>query len=257
MNLKKYIFILSIFLLGVQSALAQSYRPKPENFFGIQFKPLIPFGLVGDKPFDIESGNFKTKISPIFGYSYGGVVRIGLTELLALETGLNYSRRNYRADYSVPDSNLVGTDELGFVSFDIPLNFLVYVKLGQNMYMNVSGGASANYNPSNIRSHVVPDDGKHIFIFEGRRLAFFDFNANANVGFEYRTEKSGTFYLGISARIPFTPNLAIATEYRYDTQKTVAYGVVDGATFAFNLKYFFHNNKVKKGPQFKGGPIEQ
>jgi hypothetical protein len=256
MRLRRYIFLLSTLLLVAQGVSAQGYRPKPENFFGIQFKPLIPFGLVGDRPFDMESGNFETTISPIFGYSYGGLVRIGLTELLALETGMNYTRRNYRADYTVADSSISGTDELGFVSFDIPLNFLVYVKLGRNIYMNVSGGASANYNPSNIRSFINPE-GQHLFIFEGRRLAFFDFNANANVGFEYRTEKNGTFYLGISGRIPFTPSLSIATEYRYDTQKTVAYGVVDGASFAFNLKYFFFNNKVKKGPQFKGGPIEQ
>lgn len=244
-------------MVGLTFTNAQSYRSKPENFFGLQFKPLIPFGLVGDKPFTIKEGNFESTILPTFGYSYGGVVRIGLTELLALETGLNYNRRNYRADHEVPDSNLVGSDNLGYVSFEIPLNFLVYVKLGQQMYMNVSGGASVNYNPSNIRSHINPGGGKDLFIFEGRRLSFFDFNANADVGFEYRTEKSGTVYLGMSARIPFKPTLAVASEYRYGTHSLVAYGLIDGATFSLNLKYFFFNNKVKKGPQFQGGPIEQ
>lgn len=257
MILNKYIFLLTLLVVSVAGTFAQSYRPKPENFFGLQFKPLIPFGLVGDKPFTIRNENFESKISPVFGYSYGGVVRIGMTELLSLETGLNYMRRNFRADHAVADSNVVATDYLGYVSFDIPLNLLVYVKLGQNIYMNVSGGASANYNASNIRSYIAPGNEKHVFIFEGKRLAFFDFNANANVGFEYRTEKSGTFYLGISARIPFTPNIAIATEYRYDTQSSVAYGLIDGATFALDVKYFFFNSKVKKGPQFSGGPIEQ
>ncbi|HLV41825.1 MAG TPA: outer membrane beta-barrel protein [Brumimicrobium sp.] len=257
MILNKHIFLLAILLLGITNAFAQSYRPKPENFFGLQAKPLIPFGLVGDKPFTIQSENYKATISPTLGYSYGAVVRVGLTELLALETGLNYTRRNFRADHSVADSNVMATDYLGFVSFDIPVNFLVYIKLGQNMFMNVAGGASANFNASNVRSHVVPDDGKHIFVFEGKRLAFFDFNANADVGFEYRTEKSGTFYLGVTARIPFKPNYQIATAYQYDTYKLVDVGFVDGATFALNLKYFFFNTKVKKGPQFKGGPIEQ
>ncbi|HLW30067.1 MAG TPA: outer membrane beta-barrel protein [Brumimicrobium sp.] len=243
--------------MSVQSTNAQSYRPKPENFFGLQFKPLIPFGLVGDKPFTLSSGNFESIISPVFGYTYGGVVRIGLTELLAIETGLNYTRRNFRADHSVADSNVVGEDYLGFVSFDIPVNFLVYIKLGKNMYMNVAGGASANYNASNVRSFINPGGGKDLFIFEGKRLAFFDFNANADIGFEYRTEKSGTFYLGMSARIPFTPNFQVAAAYQYDTHKLVDVGFVDGATFALNLKYFFFNNRIKKGPQFEGGPIEQ
>lgn|SRR5690554_2831490 len=257
MKLKIYIILLFILLLHVDITWGQSYRPRPENFFGIQFKPLIPFGLVGDQSFTLRTENYESVISPVLGYSYGGIVRVGLTELLALETGLNYTKRNFKAEHEVIDSNVVATDYLGFVSFDMPVNFLVYVKLGQNIYMNVGGGASVNYNVSNVRSHIVPNDGKHIFVFEGRRLSFFDFNANADLGFEYRTEKNGTFYLGVAAKIPFKPHFQIATAYHYDTYKLVNRGLVDGATFALNLKYFFFNNKVKKGPQFKGGPIEQ
>ncbi len=256
MGLRTFLIFLFLFIIGSSSVYTQAHRRKPENFFGLQIKPLIPLGMVGDKPFDIKNGNFKTKISPIFGFSYGGVVRVGLTELLAIESGINFTKRNYRAEYSLPDSSLTATDDLGFISFNIPLNLLVYVKLGQQFYMNVSAGASGNFNPSNIRSTVNPE-GAHIFIFEGRRLHFFDFNANAEVGFEYRTENSGTIYLGISGRIPFSPTLDIATEYRIDTYSSVAYGQVEGATFALSLKYFFHNNKRKKGPQYEGGPIEQ
>lgn len=256
MSLRTFSVFLFFFILSISSVFSQTYRVKSENFFGLQFKPLIPFGLVGDKPFDIKNDNFYSTISPIFGYSYGGVVRVGLTELLSIETGLNYTRRNYRVEYSVPDSSLAGKDDLGFVSFNIPLNLLVYVKLGRQLYMNVSAGASANYNPSNIRSTINPE-GANLFIFEGRRLHFFDFNVNTEVGFEYRTERSGSFYLGISGRIPFSPVLDIATEYRYDTYHSVAYGQIEGATFAFSIKYFFHNNKHKLGPQFEKGPIEQ
>lgn len=256
MGLRTFLALILLFVLSYSSVSAQAYRRKPENFFGLQVKPLIPLGIVGDKPFTIKDGNFKSKISPKLGFSYGGIVRVGLTELLAIESGINFTKRNFEAEYSLPDSSLTGTDDLGFISFNIPLNLLVYVKLGQHLYMNVSGGASVNYNPSNIRSTINPE-GAHLFIFEGRRLRFFDFNANGEVGFEYRTEKSGTFYLGISARVPFSPTLDIATEYRNDTYSSVARGTIEGATFAFSIKYFFHNNKRKKGPQYEGGPIEQ
>ncbi|PKR81294.1 hypothetical protein CW751_04345 [Brumimicrobium salinarum] len=228
----------------------QSYRAKPENFFGLQFKPLIPFGIVGDKPFDLKIDNFESTVKPIMGYSYGGIVRVGLTELLALETGINYTKRNFRAEYTVADSNVTAVDEIGYVSFDIPVNFLVYIKLGQEFYMNVSGGASVNFNPSNVRSLVNPKS-QYLFVFEGLRYSFFDFHANANVGFEYRTRKNGTFYLGISGRIPFKPIIQIATAYQFDTHKVVSKGDIDGATFAFNLKYFFHNNKTKKALNLK------
>lgn len=256
MRIKRLLFLLTIIVFFQNYGVTQIYRTKTENFFGVQVKPLIPFGLVGDKPFDIKENGFETTISPKLGYSYGGVVRIGLTELLAIETGINYTRRNYRADYNLPDSNITANDELGYVSFDIPLNFLVYIKLGKQFYMNVSIGASGNFNASNIRSVINPE-GKHLFIFEGRRLKFFDFNANADVGFEYRTENSGTIYLGISGRVPFSPTLAIASEYRYGTNKVVSYGMVEGSTFSLSLKYFFHNQKTKKGFKFQDGPIEQ
>ena len=256
MKIRNLLFIIIVVVSCNNNANAQAHRTKSENFFGIQVKPLIPFGLVGDQAFDMAEDGFETTISPIFGYSYGGIVRIGLTELLAIETGINYTRRNYKASYSVPDSNVYAEDELGYVSFDIPLNFLVYIKLGKQIYMNVSIGASGNFNASNIRSVINPE-GTHLFIFEGRRLNYFDFNANANVGFEYRTPNEGTIYLGLSGRVPFSSTLAIATEYRNGTNKTVAYGVVEGSTFALSLKYFFHNQKRKKGVQFEQGPIEQ
>lgn len=235
---------------------AQTYRSKSENYFGIQVKPIIPIGLLGDKSFDMVENGFETTISPIMGYSFGGVVRVGFTELLAIETGINYTRRNYKASYSVPDSNVYAEDDLGYVSFDIPLNFLVYIKLGKQIYMNVGIGASGNFNASNIRSLINPE-GKHLFIFEGKRYNYFDFNANADLGFEYRTHSSGTIYLGLSSRVPFSPALEIATAYEFGTYKTVAKTDIDGSTFALCLKYFFHNQKRKKGVQFEQGPIEQ
>lgn len=257
MKIKIVVITVLLFVVGLSTTLAQSHRVKAKNYFGIQFKPLIPLGLVGDKAFTIKNDNFESKISPIFGYSYGGIVRVGMTELLSIETGLNYTKRRYKAEYNVLDSNLTASDDIGFVSFDIPLNLLVYVKLGNQLYMNVSGGASVNYNPSNIRSHITPDEFKQdIFIFEGRRYNFFDFHANIEVGFEYRTERAGSFYLGMAGRIPFTKSLAIATEYRYDTHSQVARGDITGATFAFNLKYFFPIMRSSGGAHTQKGPIE-
>jgi hypothetical protein len=183
-------------------------------------------------------------------------VRVGISDLLAIETGINYTKRNFNLDYEVADSNIVGQDDFGFVNFEVPVNFLVYIKLGNQAYMNTSIGASANYNPSNIRTLSNPE-GIHLFIFEGKRLAYFNYNINANVGFEYRTKESGIFYLGVSGRIPFSPLMQVAAEYSYDTYDIVSLGLIEGATFSFDLKYFFHNNKRKKGVQFKGGPIEQ
>jgi len=230
-------------------------KPSYPNYFGFQFKPLIPTGFVGDRPFDVTTEGFNTRISSKFGYSYGGVVRVGITKLMAIETGLNYIRRNYSLEYSVPDSNLVGSNNVGMVNYDIPVNLLVYIQLGQEIYMNASMGVSLNFYPSNVRTLINPSD-QHLFIFEGRRFAFFSNDINANIGFEYRTEKSGIFYFGMSGKLPIQPIYWIATEYRYDTKRTVGFDQIDGATISLDFKYFIPQTQ-KKGVQFKSGPIEQ
>ncbi|MFA5574373.1 MAG: outer membrane beta-barrel protein [Brumimicrobium sp.] len=256
MKLRSVIVIICTILLSYSAGFSQSHRVRSENFFGLQFRPLIPLGMVGDKTFTISEGELESTIKPIFGYSYGGVVRVGITELLAIETGLNYTKRRYQADHAVVDSNVYASEKLGYVSFEVPLNLLIYVKLGNQFYMNVAGGASVNYNPSNIRSpKPLNPFGIHLFIFEGRRYNHFDFHANAEVGFEFRSEKLGTFYLGMNGRIPFNKVLQIATEYRHDTHSVVAYGDITGATFSVSIKYFLPNIK-KRGEQPVKGPIE-
>lgn len=253
----KYTFTLLLFLIFFSASLtAQKYQSKPDNFFGFHVKPLIPFGLVGDKPFIVRVKNFETTISPLIGYSYGAILRVGLTKLLAIETGINYARRNYRANYSIVDSNIFAIDEVSYISFDVPINFLVYIKLGNQLFMNVGIGASLNYNPSSIFSVINPKE-EHLILFKGQRENLFDFNTNADIGIEYRTRSFGAFYIGVSGCIPFSPTLKITSVYRYGTYETIALGQIEGASFAFNFKYLFHNQKKKKGVQFEGGPIEQ
>lgn len=247
-----------LFLYGMYSfpVLCQ-YSPKKKapNYFGFQYKPLIPISVVGDRPFEMTEGNFLTTVTPTLGYTFGGVVRIGLTELLAIETGLARTKRNFLLEHEVQDSSLFATNTLGFISMEIPVNFLVYIKLGNDLFMNTSMGTSIIFYPSNVQTRVIPE-GIHQFIFEGRRVAFFSLDVNANVGFEYRTEKRGVFYLGMSGRIPLTPVLNIAAEYRYDTQGLVAFDQIRGATVSLDLKYFLPYTKPK-GEQVKKGPIVQ
>jgi hypothetical protein len=249
-------FFLLIGVLNAFSAFSQNKQKiKADNYFGFQYKPLIPVSVVGDRPFDIGEGPFTSTVRPRLGYTYGGIIRIGITELLAIETGISYTKRRFSIDYAVPDSSLAASDGLSYINFDIPVNFLVYIKLSNKFYMNSSLGTSLIYYPSNVRTVINPE-GIHQFIFEGRRLSFFSADVNANIGFELRTEKNGVFYIGVSGKVPLTPVLRIATEYRYDTEKFVAFSEIQGAQVSLDFKYFIPYIKTK-GPQFKGGPIEQ
>lgn len=250
----KVLLLIFVCLISV-NGISQASKQNPPSYFGIFYRPLLPIGIVGDKEFSIEESGFTTSISPKLGYSFGATVRVGLTKLIALETGIGYTRRNYRLNFSVPDSNVYAENDFGIINFDIPLNGLIYIQLTDEIFMNTSLGVSTIFNPSDIRTSINPV-GKHVFIQEGRRKSHFTFDINANVGFEYRTKKDGFFYIGAFGKIPFSPIFKLAAEYRYDTESKVAFGLVEGNTIGIDIKYFFHNSR-KKGVQFKPGPIDQ
>jgi hypothetical protein len=120
--------------------------------------------------------------------------------------------------------------------------------------MNASLGVALTYKPSNIGILTTPG-GKHTFTHTGRVNSKFGFELNANVGFEYRTEKNGFFYIGGSGRVPFKPIFDMIAQYKYDGIKTTLFGEVDGSFLSIDIKYFFPNIN-NKGLQFKPGPIE-
>ena len=254
LNVEKVVSFTILFIMLSSLGFSQ-IRDRQLNYFGFFYRPLIPVGIVGDRPIELGNDFFSSTVSPRFGYNFGGVVRVGLTNLISIETALSYTRRSYNLEYRVPDSNFRIESTVGFINYDIPVNMLVYVQLGRQTYMNASLGGSLNFYPSNVRTRTLPG-GQHEFIFEGRRGGFFSTDVNANVGFEYRTEKSGILYAGFSGKIPLQPIFLIATEYRYDTFREVNWGEVQGATVSLDFKYFFHTPK-KKEPKFKPGPIEQ
>ena len=249
--------ILILILLVSFCSFSQGKRKKSsaEHFFGLTYKPLIPFGLVGDKPVDIQIESFTTNVKPTFGYTFGANIRTGITKLLAIETGLLYTRKNYLTSFNLADSSLTDENDFGIINFDIPINMLVYIQLGEKLYVNTALGVSLTYNPSNIRTQTNPE-GAHLFKIQASRRGFFSGELNANVGFEYRTEKDGFFYLGISGKIPFEPLLNVVSIYENDDYLIFNGAELSGATFAIDLRYFFHNTK-NKGTKFKGGPIEQ
>lgn len=249
--------ILILFLLVSFFSFSQKKKKNTstENFFGLTYKPLIPFGLVGDKPVDIQIESFTTNVKPTFGYTFGANIRAGITKLLAIETGILYTRKNYLTNFNLADSSLTAENNFGIINFDIPINLLVYIQLGEKLYANTALGVSLTYNPSNIRTQINPE-GANLFIIQASRRGFFSGELNANVGFEYRTEKDGFFYLGFAGKIPFEPLLRVVSIYENDDYTIFNGAELSGATFALDLKYFFHNTK-NKGRQFVKGPIEQ
>ncbi|MGV3632349.1 MAG: hypothetical protein ACO1O6_14165 [Bacteroidota bacterium] len=250
----RFLLIFTSFLLLSQTALGQKKDRFP-SYFGFQFKPLIPGDFLAKSQITVSNGTFSGTFTQKYGYSFGAMARIGFTKLLSFETGINQVKRNYDIDFSYPDSSLYGSSDFGVISYDIPFNAMIYIQLSEKFFTNASLGTSFVYYPSNV-GVILPVDNKVTFSAEGKRNRRFDFEINANFGFELRTEKNGFFYLGASAKLPFAPIFKVASVYEFPgNQSVAAVGQVNGAYLSLDLRYFFPTVK-SKGKNTPDGPIK-
>jgi hypothetical protein len=254
-SLKLSFFIACIFIIPFLRSQV-SKDSKIPYYFGFQLKPLFPTKFIGESNSTFSNQGYEVNISQQVGISYGGVVRIALTDLIGIETGLNFFQRYFKLDMRLIDSNIVASDKFGFIQYDLPINALFYAKLNKKWFMNAAIGASICYKPSNVGT-ISNTKGKHEFF----NIGIVDINdkvnldLNGNLGFEFRTDKYGFFYLGGCARIPTAPLFNLLSRYRYGTFEVNNYGPVSGSFLAIELKYFIPNNGGN-GQQFEHGPIE-
>lgn len=254
----RLIIVVTFFLCFFQS-LGQVKKERIPSYFGFQVKPILPTRFIGEPTLTQTKEGFTTTLSQKTGYSFGGVVRAGLTNLIAIETGINFNQRNFDIDISHPDSSLYFKNDMSFVTYDIPIKGLIYIRLAEQAFMNTAIGVNLSYNPTNI-GVVTPTGGLHSFRHTGLAKKVL-FELNAAIGFEYRTKKSGFFYLGATGTVPFGPIFYLRSQYDYQGTTRIQTdaeneGRVDGSYLAIEFKYFFPNIK-KKGQQFLNGPIEQ
>lgn len=250
----KYSFLLAFCTLASFTFSQVTKKERVPSYFGFQIRPLFPTQFIGSRTLDLSESGFETTLTQRPGYSFGGTVRAGITELIAFETGINYTQRTFHLSSGLPDSNSFFQDTLTFIEYDIPLNGLVYIKLTEEFYMNTSLGFALTYKPSNVRLSNSPG-GDHRYTHDGLLTRKIGVDLNANVGFEYRTRKNGFFYLGGSVRVPLAPLFVMHARYANQGYKLNVFGDVDGSFISVDFKYFFPNIK-NKGKQPLQGPIE-
>jgi hypothetical protein len=237
--MKKYASI--IFFLSLMSAFGQ----KGVTTFGIQYKPIIPNRFIGTFEQEFNQDQFESTVRQKWGHCAGGVIRIGLTNTISLETGINFTARNFDLLYSVPDSGYTAQGDVRVISYEIPVSGLVYIRLADQFYMNTSLGAALTYFPSDVRTFTQINSQGELFQQEGAYRSKVQGAALANLGFEYRTKEKGYWYLGASYHLPFTPIMTFAMSYEYNnaSDAVVAIDNIQGSYLTLDLRYFFHENK--------------
>lgn len=240
MLVKRIVFLNIIILIFLGAN--QSFAQERVTTFGIQLKPIIPLGFFDTGEQKNTSNGIDFTLSPKTGLGFGMVIRQGLTKSLSFETGINLIRRNYDLTIIDADSNFTSESSFKMSNYEIPVLGLVYVQLGENVFMNVSGGFSLDLYPSDLRT-VGTNFSNDLIRYEWLNASLL-----ANIGWEYRTYKSGYIYLGASLHRPFGPIFRefIVYDGRGIGQEETMEFDLSGNYFTIDIRYFFHEDKEKK-----------
>ncbi len=207
---------------------------------GIQFKPLIPSNVITNKVETQITDNFQFDLNNKPSYSFGMVLRKGFTKNISLESGINYVKRNYTCDIIDLLTTELKSREFSIIGYEIPTLALVYIKLSQEVYMNAAFGASIDFFPSDVGTDI--DDIYHLSI----RRSWVVPSMLANLGWEYRTKKSGYYYFGASFHRPFVTIYKSGFRITQDFIQTESIFESKGSYLTLDLRYFFHEEVQKK-----------
>lgn len=228
---------LRFFLLFVLSGLSLCAQQGVVTV-GFQIKPIFSNQYFKTGPVDGSIGTFNAKVTPKSGYCAGMVIRRGFTQKLSLETGINFVKRNY--NLSITDTNLNIGDQFRFINYELPIAALVYIRLGEQLYMDASLGGSFDFFPSDIETQ------DEIYYQVGRRPRWVNMALIANLGTEWRTENAGYFYIGASYHRPFDYIFASLSQRKTMNINTFVRNDISGNYLTIDIKYFFHEEPLKK-----------
>lgn len=245
----KFVVYIAVVLIFVPSLFSQ----EKVTTFGIQLRPIVPIQFFDAGIQEKNQNNIQYINQPKFGLSFGMVIRKGFTKSLSLETGLNFLKRNYDLTINDLDSSFSGTSNFSIVNYEIPVLGLVYVRLGRNMFMNVAGGVSFDIYPTPL---FVSDE---YFTNAVNRTNWIQPSLLANLGWEYRTEKSGYIYFGASLHRSFSKIFTEFVVYNGESGNRKEEETFDltGNYLTLDIRYFFHEDKQQKKKKVKKEKVKR
>ena len=241
--MKQYFLILALYFSFF------GYNQQGETIFGIQFKPIIPNKYIGEFENTFDSlPTFRSFTKQSFGYSFGMVFRHYFTKKVAIESGINFTKRTFKLFYEVIDSGYLANNSVSFINYQIPIKGVFFIQLSDEIFMNASMGLNFDFFPSYVSKTTLININNR-FGFNGERTNWVQLGANANFGFEYRTKKKGTFYIGTTYNQPFGNIMTFKMKWQNNQSTTSVEKTIKGSYLTIDLRYYLpvNKNKVKKG----------
>lgn len=230
--------LIFIFLLPLGST-----AQKGLTTFGIGVRPGFPSKYFRTGPvtfFDSTSTFGQVQES---GISYGGFIRHGLNNRFSIETGIVYTKRNYT--FNVSDPLFSEQGDFSIIGYEIPLSGLVFIQLAEQLWMNGGMGASLDIFPSDVAT-----SGSKTLQYSARERKV-NSSVSAQLGFEWRTKKSGTVYWGAyyhrGLQVFYTNIIETYPSGDFSSKyATIGRTTMQGDYFGLDFKYFFHEDPQKK-----------
>ncbi|PCH65532.1 MAG: hypothetical protein COC01_09595 [Bacteroidetes bacterium] len=204
---------------------------------GFQVKPIFRGAFFNTRDIDVSQNNVNFTVATSLGYSAGMIIRKGITKKLSFETGINYVKRVYKL--TISDSSFTGESKFRIIGYEIPLLALIYIRISEKIYMNNALGLSIDMFPSDVRT------SKSYFTQSSRRTSFINPALLANLGWEYRTDKSGFFYIGTSYQRPFSNIMLTKIQYDSNNKTADAETKLVGSYLTIDFRYFFPETQEK------------
>jgi len=221
-----------------------SFSAKSQNSkttFGLQYKPIIPAAYFNAADLSKSSASYIFNLEPKYSNSFGMVIRHQINKTFSVESGLNYTQRNFKLSITNSTINLADFTNFGMRSYEFPIQLLTYVRASENWYLNIAFGISYNVLASDIFSY---GEGKNYFFFQNTYRKSGGYSALlANVGMEYRTESKGYYYFGTSLHRPWKSIGRIYPEYDdktniFNEDKEFYFDML-GNFVTIDFRYFF------------------
>ena len=221
-----------------------AFNAKSQNSkttFGIQYKPIIPAAYFNAADLSKSSSSYNFNLNPKYSNSFGMIIRHQINKTFSIESGLNYTQRNFKLSITNSAINLDDLTTFGMRSYEFPIQLLTYVRTSEKWYLNIAFGISHNVLASDIFSY---GEEKNNFFFQNTYRKSEGYSALlANVGMEYRTESKGYYYFGTSLHRPWKAIGRIYPEYDdktniFNEDKKVYFDML-GNFVTIDFRYFF------------------
>lgn len=234
--------ILSVFILILTNTVSAQ---QDETIFGFQYRPIVPNKFIGEYEHNFDSlPSFHSSSTQKFGNSFGMVFRHYFKDNVALETGINFTKRKFDLHFEVDDPLLVtfADTSVAFINYQIPVSALIFIRLSDELFMNASVGVNFDFYPSAVGTYKVIDIDNQ-FIQRGFRTEWIQLGANANFGFEYRTRKKGAFYLGATYNQPLSNTMQFTMAWTHSGASTVVRDYIKGSFLTLDFRYYLPLDK--------------